>query len=290
MQQDETQRGDAESKLEESVVRAPTEAPLDHPAAVLAPDGPSQPRRLVYVPAFRYVFENKDWFVSVILASVCIFIPVMGQVALWGYFYEIVESLYRQPDSQYPKFEFRRLGDYCVRGVWPFVLLQAVQVTLQMLLQLPIQFSLQGLFILAMTNRPAGTIAAAVGVPAILVFLLVLAVGVSVLTTPFLLRAGLTQDVRQVFRGDWIKGYIRRMWVEEILAALFILFASAVLLPLGCLVFCFGFFAVSVVIMIATAHIHWQLYEIYLERGGEPIQLHPLPAEAPPAQVELPRT
>jgi hypothetical protein len=243
------------------------------------------PRRLAYLVAFRYVFENPEWFVGIVLASLCFFIPVLGQVAIWGFFYEVVESLHRQPDSIYPKFDFKRFGQYCVRGVWPFVLMQAVQVTLQLILQLPIQFSFQGMIILLATNTQVGAIVLGIGAPLIILFLIVLGIAVSLLTAPMLLRAGLMQDIRQVFRLQWFKGYWKRVWVEEIMSALYLMIACAVLLPLGCLLFCVGFFAAWVVILVAGAHMKWQIYEIYLERGGEPIPLHPLPAEAPPVEI-----
>ncbi len=299
MPPDEPQPASAESPFSSAAASYPDAAaepmPVPQPKegsdgpASTAPVGTPAPRRLTYLPAFRYVFENPEWFVSVVLASVCFFIPVMGQIALWGFFYEVIESLYRQPNSTYPKFEFRRFATYCVRGVWPFVLMQAVQVTLQLILQLPIQFSFQGMIMLLATNARVGMIVIGVGAPIIVVFLLLLAIAVSLLTSPMLLRAGLAQDFRQVFRFDWFKGYWKRVWVEEILSALFLSAASVVLLPLGCMLLCYGFLAASVVILIAGAHMKWQIYEIYLERGGEPIRLHPLPAEAPPVEAEPPQ-
>jgi hypothetical protein len=105
-----------------------------------------------------------------------------------------------------------------------------------------------------------------------------------VVTAPFL-PAGLTQDFRQIFRFDWCAGYVKRMWVEEVLATMFLLATSLILVSLGCCVFCYGAYAAGAIVTIASAYIRWQIYEIYLERGGEPIRLHPLPAEAPPVQV-----
>jgi hypothetical protein len=83
---------------------------------------PPAPRRLAYLQAFRFVFENPDWFTTIVFSSVISFLPVLGQIAHLGFYYDIVEALYRQPDAPYPKFEFRRFGDYCTRGVWPYVL------------------------------------------------------------------------------------------------------------------------------------------------------------------------
>ncbi|HZL89736.1 MAG TPA: hypothetical protein VFB96_15330 [Pirellulaceae bacterium] len=252
------------------------------------PPAPPAPRRLKYLPAFRYVFDNPDWFVSVVLLSVCGFIPVLGHVAQWGFYYHIVEALHRRPDAPYPKFDFRRFGDYGMRGVWPYVLMMMVGMILYLVLYLPLQLSLQFGLIFLLNNRQVALIVLGIVVPILMVGMLTVALGTAVLTAPMLLRAGLTQDIRLIFRFDWFKGYLRRVWVEETLASLFLMAAFA-LTPLGCLVFGFGFIAAQVIVWIAASHLQWQIYEIYLERGGEPIPLHPLPAEEPPVKVEMPR-
>jgi hypothetical protein len=109
--------------------------------------------------------------------------------------------------------------------------------------------------------------------------------GVTTFSAPFLLRAGLAQSFRQIFHFDWCKGYVKRVWVEEILATLFLLATSIVFVSLGCCVFVYGAYAAGAIVSIASANVRWQIYEIYLERGGEPIALHPLPAETPPVEA-----
>lgn len=290
MQQDETQRGDAESGRHELAVPAPTKAAYDQPVAETPLDHTPLPRRLLYLPAYRYVFENREWFPTIVFATVFSFLPVLGMVAMWGYSYEILEWLHRRPNAPYPTFEFRKWGEYCIRGVWPFILAQLVGAILAFVFQVVYQVTFQGGLMLWLSNPQAAAIVTAIVAPVLVAGLLLVAIGVYLGTAPFLLRAGLTQDIRLVFRLDWIKGYWKRVWVEQILACLFQLAAMAVLRSLGCMLFAVGYFAAFTVLWIAGSHIQWQLYEIYLERGGEPIQLHPLPAEAPPAQVELPRT
>ncbi|HUE74263.1 MAG TPA: hypothetical protein VMP01_25505, partial [Pirellulaceae bacterium] len=264
----------------EPVPAAETKSDTVQPASPFSTE--PAPRRLAYLAAFRYVFESPDWFVSVVLLAVIGFLPVLGHVAQWGFYYEIVEALHRRPDAPYPKFDLRRFGDYCMRGVWPYVLSMMVGLMLYLIFYLPTQLGLQfGLMFLFAANQQVAIVVAAVVVSIVLVGALFVIVGTTVLTAPMLLRAGLAQDFRLVLRFDWIKGYLRRMWVEEVLATLFLLAAMA-LTPLGCVVFGVGFFAAQVIVWIAASHLQWQIYEIYLERGGEPIPLHPLPAEVPP--------
>src|SRR5688572_8293 len=52
-------------------------------ASGLQPASPveSAPRRLQYLPAFRFVFDHPDWFTTVVYASLIGFLPVLGQIA-----------------------------------------------------------------------------------------------------------------------------------------------------------------------------------------------------------------
>jgi hypothetical protein len=263
-------------------------APQEQPAAAEPDATPPAPRKLKFLPAYQFVFDHREWPITILLAAVCLFLPVLGQVALWGFFYDLVEALHRQPNTPYPKFDFRRFGDYCVRGVWPYVLFQMIQVAIQLFVQLPLQFSIQGMAILLASNPQVGGIVLAIAAPILITFLLVLFLAVAVLTTPMLIRAGLTQDFRLVFRFAWFKDYLKRVWVEEVLATLFVAVSGALLMAAGACFFCVGLFLAIILVWMASAHLQWQIYEIYLERGGEPIPLHPLPAEAPPAAVQMP--
>ena len=59
-----------------------------------------------------------------------------------------------------------------------------------------------------------------------------------------------------------------------------------IMIPAGMLICCIGTIFTAGFVAIAGAHLDWQLYELYLARGGEPIPLKPLPADVPPvAQV-----
>lgn len=264
---------------------APTDLTIEKPVPpdAAAPSAGLQPRRLTYLPAFRYVFENPDWFLTLVFGGLCGFIPVLGQVAQMGFFYEVVEGLYRRPDAPYAKFDFRRFAGYCERGVWVYVLAMLVGTVIYMFVFLPIQLTFQFSFIALISNQTVLMVVMAILGPVILLAALVILVGANVLTAPLFLRAGLAQRFRLVFRFDWIKFYLKKVWVEEVLATLFIMASAVLLLPLGCLVFCYGLYAAGMIVSIASAHMQWQIYEIYLERGGEPIPLMPLPAQEPPA-------
>jgi hypothetical protein len=190
--------------------------------------------------------------------------------------------LHRHQTATYPLFSFNRFATYVVRGVWPFVISFIVQTILQPVMQFSIQGSIMGTMIVMERDETLGTILAATVIPLVIIFMLVLLVALLLVLTPLLLRAGLSQDFAQAFKFVWIKDFIQRMWLETILVNLFMIFASCVLVPLGCILFCYPGLMVAMGLSIAGAHLNWQLYELYLARGGEPIPLKPLPADVPP--------
>jgi hypothetical protein len=110
------------------------------PTSAESPPGPEKPiadppPRLQYFAAFRYLFEQPQWLSSLLLASVAFMIPVFGTVALFGYYYEIVERIHRDPAARCPPFQFGRFALYCGRGVWSYLLLLAITSVLQPVLR-----------------------------------------------------------------------------------------------------------------------------------------------------------
>lgn len=238
--------------------------------------------KIAYLGAIRFVFSHPEWFKNVLLGSLCLLIPVLNQLVVFGYSYEITEMLHRRQTATYPLFGFNRFATYVVRGVWPFVISFIVQTVLQPVIQLSLQGSIMGTMLVMERDETLGTILAATVIPLAIIFLLILMIGLALVLTPLLLRAGLSQDFAQAFKFAWIKDFIRRMWLETILVNLFVIMTSSVLVPLGCVLFCYPGLMVAMGLSIAGANLNWQLYELYLARGGQPIPLKPLPADVPP--------
>ncbi|MEX2175342.1 MAG: DUF4013 domain-containing protein [Pirellulaceae bacterium] len=239
-------------------------------------------KRIEYLTSIRFLFSHPQWFKNLLLGGLCVLIPVLNQLLLFGYMYEIVERLHRGERGTYPLFDFSRFSTYITRGVWPFLIAFIAQAIMQPAIQFPMQFGIFGLMAAFEADETTGAIAAAIGIPLALFGLLALTVALTLVLTPLMLRAGLAQDFSQAFKFAWIKDFIRRMWLEAILVNLFMILANMILMPIGCLFFCYGGFMVAFGLTIPGAHLAWQLYELYLARGGEPIPLKPLPADMPP--------
>ena len=235
-----------------------------------------------YMEAYNYIFAHPEWTTNVLLSSVCSLIPVIGNIVLLGYQYEIVEAMHRFPGQLYPKFDFGRFSQYLMRGVWPFL----VNLIVSVLLQVPIQcgnFTLMGLSAAAGQggDNDAAGIAIGVGFLVFMLFVIVLSIAVGLAMFPMLLRAGLSQDFGQAFKFAWIKDFLAKMWVELLLTILFLMATGTLVAMLGMLACCIGLIPAAVIIMMASAHLVGQLYMLYLSRGGEPIPLKPWDGPAP---------
>jgi hypothetical protein len=254
----------------------------EEPSAPHAIKAAAEQRRLQYFAAFRYAFRSADWLQSLLLASVALLIPVFGKVALVGYYYEIVERLHRDPAAACATFDFKRFSTYCNRGVWTYLLLLSIVGVLQPVLQIPLQYTIMGVIFAFSSSAQTGAIVATVAA-AVWLFLLV---GIWLLMMfvyqPLALRGGLSQELPRMFRLAWLIDFGKKMWPEILLTNLWMFVASCILLPLGLLVMLFGVLPATVWLTVAGAHLSAQMYDLFLQRGGEPIRLHPAEAEPPP--------
>jgi hypothetical protein len=89
---------------------------------------------------------------------------------------------------------------------------------------------------------------------------------------PLYIRAGLRRDFASAFSMAFLKGFLKRVWLPLLLSQLFLHVTGSVLVLAGFLVFLVGAYPASALLMLATHHIDYQLYELYLRRGGEPIR------------------
>jgi hypothetical protein len=228
-----------------------------------------------YIYAYKFLFESPNWLMNLLASSICQLVPIVGQMVFFGYAYEIVEALHRQKDARYPDFDTNRLLDYLKRGVWPFIVRLIVGVLLAPIIMLFYSCFLAGVLVTPEKARgPAAFLLIAVFYLAIFV----LATLIVLVLLPLSLRAGLTQDLGQTFSMAFVKDFVTRVWKEMILQQLFLLVTSLVLGIAGLLLCFIGVYAAAGLIAFAECHLVYQLYEIYLERGGTPIPLKTEPA------------
>lgn len=225
--------------------------------------------------SLQFITESPKWMMNVLCVSICQMIPIIGPLAALGYQFELAESLLRRPDDDgYLDFDFNKFVDYMKRGLWPFL----TALIAVIVIGIPVMIILFGLFfagaMIAQANRDAGEIVgvAVMGIMAVLYF--VLLIGANMLMIPLMIRAGYCQDLGQALDFHFVKDFVRLMWKEIIITNLFLMVASIPLMLIGLLMCFVGIYLMVGVVMLAQAHlIDYQLYAIYLSRGGEPIPL-----------------
>lgn len=245
-----------------------------------------------YFAAFNYVFEHPDWVMSLLMGSVCMLIPILNSLLILGYRYEIVEMRVRFPDQLYPKFDFNRFSQYLTRGLWPFLIDFIVQFIINIPLQILVWICIGLVAAAGESESGILVVVAGIGIPFLILLVILFMVALHVLLIPITLRAGLCQDFGMTFNFPWIKDFLRKVGLQALLFNLFLMAVGLILMLAGYLACCFGVIPVAFFLMgPVLAHYHWQLYHMYLAKGGEPIPLKPLqmePAFTLPAPGPIP--
>lgn len=274
--------------------------PRMSPLAVRQPWTPYPVCLMHYLQAYRFVFKSPKWMLNLLLTSISSLIPVVGPIVLIGYFFDIIDVLIRRRalerlgdenhssesfgervmdalpaeedyrTASYPDFDFNLFADYLTRGLWPFLIRFAVNLIVAMLASFVL---IVGMILVGMTLSASNSVYGFIlmyGSFWIIYAFLIWAMGI--LTTPLYLRAGLSGDFASAFSMAFYRDFMKRVGKEVVAVELFMAATGAVLTVMGILMCYFGLFPAFALISYAHHHLEYQLYELYLERGGEPIE------------------
>jgi len=235
--------------------------------------------KIEYLRMYNYVFENPNWLTNILLTALCMLIPVIGSLIAIGYQFEAVSMLLLTQGARYPDFNFNRFADYLMRGLWPFLVQLIASFVLTPILLVTIGAPIVMLVGVASTaGDDAMPFVLLVGIPLVVLGSILFSIPVTMLLIPPMLRAGLAQDLAEGFNFGWAMDFLKRTWKEMFLALLFLSVTAAVLGILGLLACYVGLFVVMPFVILAQAHLYYQLYVLYLSRGGTPIPEKPAPA------------
>jgi len=229
-----------------------------------------------YTASISDYFKSPKWMMNTLLAGVCVFIPLVGQIVVKGW---LIMGFWGRDDERaesFPDFDFNNFGKYLERGLWPFLvtLVSSLVITVPLVVvSVPLSM-LMGVLTPNDHNSGAGC-AAALIILVMMVFYFVIIVGLMVLLTPLIIRASIMQDFVPAFNFAFVKRFIALTWKEIILATLFVCVVSIALCAAGAIILCVGMYFAVVPGYFAWVHLHKQLYKLYLSRGGEPIPVSP---------------
>jgi hypothetical protein len=229
-----------------------------------------------YTASVSDYFKSPKWMMNTLLAGVCVFIPLVGQIVIKGW---MITGFWGRDESRpeaFPDFDFNNFGKYLERGLWPFLvsLVSGLVIGLAAcVIIIPVTMILG---VMAPNGHSSASgCAGAVFVIFFTVVYVVAIVGLMVVITPMTIRASIMQEFAPAFNFAFVKRFIALTWKETILATLFLMGASLGLCVLGAIVFCIGMYFATVPIYFCWVHLHKQLYALYLSRGGEPIPFSP---------------
>ena len=236
------------------------------------PGSSAMPFQMQYWRSYSYVFEHPDWIRNVIFIIICQFIPVVGPLVLLGYQFDVVESLLRGNPAPYMAFDFNRFVEYLTRGLWPFLVGIVVAIVLVPL----VYIVFIGLFfggaalVSAVGEDAAGPMIAVFGTLGF-IFYFAFLIGINMILQPMFLAAGITQEFNAAFNLTYVRTFLQMAWKEMLLGGLFLMF-SGMLCAFGGMLVCFvGVYFSAVLIAYAQAYMYYQLYCVYLSRGGAPL-------------------
>lgn len=228
-----------------------------------------------YLRPFTYPFSNSRWHWTLLTCGVALFVPIVGLMVVIGYLFGVIEGFVRRDsDAEYPAFRTDQLLTYLVRGAWPFL----VQFIVNLAITMPIMAVFMVVMFGFVLRQGQPNLPLLWGIEAVYFLSLVL---VQILAAPvtkgFYLRAGLMQDFYGVFSLRYLFAFIRRVgWLSMLVALIEFAAGIGVLLlsiPLGCVAGAIGLIMAFALIQMASHHYLYQLYLLYLQRGGEPIPL-----------------
>lgn len=224
------------------------------------------PAAMDYTRMVTYVFENPNWFMNCLLSGLCTFIPVVGGIVVQGYNFEVAIGLIQSGGGRYPDFNFNRFGDYLMRGLWPF--LSGLVITLVLMLVMGVLFGIVAA-LGSVAGKDAGDAIAGLG----MMLLMAISPFLMLFLQPMMFRSALTLDFAQAFQFNWVKDFVQKMWLEMIIGFLLWYVAAMVLSTLGVIACCVGVLITGPIAILAQSHLMFQLYSVYLSRGGMPIPI-----------------
>jgi hypothetical protein len=225
-----------------------------------------------YIGSITDYFKSPKWVMNLLLTGVCMLIPVVGPMVVMGWLISGFWMTKPVSFEAFPIFDFGKFGAYLERGLWPFLVTLAAGAGL-------------GIVVLIVGIIPSAILGFVFGhghgfLPFIggsissLIWTVLMAAIVFALI-PLLIRSILVQDFVKSFDIPFVKRFVTMMWKEMLFSAIFGWVAGMVLSMVGLLAFCVGVYAAIALAYFMWMHLYWQLYAMYLQRGGEPVPVSP---------------
>ncbi|MFL5341360.1 MAG: DUF4013 domain-containing protein [Gemmataceae bacterium] len=236
-----------------------------------------------YMRSIQFIGDRKNWLMNLLWAGIAMLVPIVGPLVLDGWLYEVIESLHNDPEHKdYQDFDLNRLTEYLTRGIWPFL----VDLIMQAIMMVPMFLAFIVFFAIVIGASQAKAPALIV-VGYLFLFAVIFAVAIvmTFISWPATFYAGLNRGFNFSGIVAFVKDFNKRVFRELLLSILFFFVAVFVAEMVGFALLCVGLLFTMAAVVMAGHHLQFQLYELYLQRGGTPIPVSS-GSSPPPARVE----
>ncbi|MGE0325170.1 MAG: DUF4013 domain-containing protein [Polyangiaceae bacterium] len=247
-----------------------------------APPASDPPEKISVIRAVKFLLSDREhrkanWPYAALLSI----IPVVGRITLMGWQAEAAQRLVRRHPTPLPKFDFKDLTHYLLRGLVPFLV--------EYLAVLPIPF-LWFVFMMIGTVPIEGARAAGYDDLRLILLIVWMLAGWClffgyqlVFVNAILIRAELSADFGQTLKLGAVFRYAAKTWKRSFGYGLLLGVISVGLTLCGFAALYVGVYFALPLISFGSMHLRYQIYAAYLREGGEPIPLkepQPLPSES----------
>jgi hypothetical protein len=177
-------------------------------------------------------------------------------------------------------FDFSDFGEHLQAGLWPMLsamVAAMVCVPFVMLAMVP-------MFAIPLIDPENGVLIVTGFVIGMGLYLAALAL-MNLLIMPIELRSGLTMDFMAGFSVGFLIDFLRKVGLSYLLWYTLLMMAMIPLMLIGYLALFVGVYVVAAWGAVASTHLLFQHYDLYLERGGTPIPVNPALLKVPARPV-----
>ena len=221
--------------------------------------------------ALKSIFNGPNWTSNLLWLTIAALLQsfVVGSIFLFGYGASLVRARAGLPNRNSPDIDSNRLADYFMQGLWPFLVYLVASMVVSIVLTIPLVIFMVILMVIsAQFGEAGGLLVVLFMVPLIFVF----SISILVLLGPITIRAMICQDFQKAFDIGWCVSFLKLTYREMITSALMFMLMAIGVYFVGLAIFCVGIFPAIGLLTGAMMHLLAQWYELFLSRGGEPVQ------------------
>jgi len=235
--------------------------------------------------ACKDLFTTEKKWMTLLLLSVCVLIPVVGMMVAMGYLFRRYAGV--RAGIPAADFDFSFFGEHLQAGLWPVVsglVASLVVIPVIILAMLPMMLG-PALF---QDNEAMMFLCMGVG----MILYVAVLVAMTMILIPIQLRSGLMMDFKAGFSKAFIIDFIKKVGGSMLLWYVVLMIVVTPLALLGYLALFVGVYVVMAWAQVTWMHLLFQHYDLYLERGGQAIPVNPalLTVLAPPTPPTAPPT